>query len=186
MNKHKWMLTILISVFLIITYYTPLVSSITDNRLVFDSWPMFRHDPNHSGYTNIVDSTDSAKLIWTYKTFGMIKSSPIIVNDLVLFGSSDWDVYCLNASSGNIMWIYSTNGEIHSSFAVYNNSVFVGSDDGYLYCLDITTGDLFWKSMIGGKIRSSPLIFENNILLGSGKHDFFSLADIIFFFLLFK
>ena len=175
MNKHKWILTILISVFLIKTYYTPLVSSITDNRLVPDSWSMFRYDPNHSGYTNIVDSTDSAKLLWTYKTFGMIKSSPIIVNDLILFGSSDWDIYCLNASNGNMMWIYSTNGEIHSSFAVYNNSIFVGSYDGYLYCLDITTGSLFWKSLIGGKIRSSPVIFENYIFVGSGDHDFFCL-----------
>jgi len=178
MNKKKWLLTILIPTFLLTAYFTPLVSGLGDSSLFSDSWPMFRHDSSHSGYTNNSDSTDSAKLLWKYKTFGMITASPIITNDLVFFGSRDWDIYCLNSSNGKLVWIYSTTGEIHSSCAVYNNSVFVGSDDGYLYCLDKTTGTLFWKSIIGGKIRSSPVILDNQIFVGSGDHDVFCINSL--------
>ena len=173
MIKHKWLLTVLISVFLISCQYTKFVFCNNDTVFVSNCWPMFRYDACNSGYINNGNFTNSSELLWKYETFGMIKSSPIIIEDCVLFGSSDQNIYCLNASTGNVIWITSTDGEIWSSFAANNVSVVAGSDDGYLYCLDVETGSLFWKSRIGGKVRCSPLIYKDSIFVGSSNQDFF-------------
>ena len=174
MNTHKWLLPILLSVLIIQSTQTTFVSS-SDTTLVSNDWIMFRHDPAHTAYVNSTDLTNSYKTLWTYKTSGMIKSSPAIANGCIVVGSRDWNIYCLNANTGKLIWNYSTGNEVNSSPAFSNNSVYVGSDDGYLYCIDLTRGTLIWKSIIGGKIRSSPAIFENQVYVGSGNHDVFCL-----------
>ena len=48
------------------------------------------------GVVHAVSSRDG-KPLWTYRTMGEIKSSPVVVNDLVLVGSYDGNLYGLDA-----------------------------------------------------------------------------------------
>jgi outer membrane protein assembly factor BamB len=67
----------------------------------------------------------------------------------VYIGSSDFLVYCLNASSGNQIWNYTTEAEVYSSPAVAGGCVLAGSYDGNVYCLNATSGFEIWRYPAG-------------------------------------
>ena len=171
MRKHAWMLIILL-IILIDAYYTYLASchSISSSN---DEWVMFRHDPGHTGYTTSTTPKSFVKLLWTYETWAAVRTSPTVANGCVFVGSSDWNVYWLNASNGKILWHFQAENEINSSPAIDDGHLYVSSDGGNIYCLDIATGATLWTSTIGGFVRSSPAIAEGRLYVGSGDHDIF-------------
>ena len=76
-------------------------------------------------------------------------SSPAVVDSTVYFGSSDGNVYAIDAASGVARWSFATGAVVHASPAVVNNVVYVGSWDSYFYALDARTGELKWKFKAG-------------------------------------
>jgi outer membrane protein assembly factor BamB len=171
MRKQKWMIII----FFIIILQLYCMSSVSSANSGPNEWPMFRHDPSHSGYTTGGTPTGTVKLLWNYETRSLVRSSPVVVNGCVFVGCSDWNIYWFNASNGEIMWHFPTGNEVRSSPAIDNGSLYVGSDDGNVYCLDIATGMPLWTAQIGGFVRSSPAVVEGHVYVGSGDHDLFCL-----------
>jgi outer membrane protein assembly factor BamB len=185
MGKHKWLLIISISLVLLQQHHATTASA-ADTLSVTDDWTMFRHDPNHSGYTHAADLAGSFEFLWAFKTWKGVMSSPAVADEYLLVGSRDWRIYCLNTSNGNQVWNYSTGNEVHSSPAIHDGFVYVGSDDGYIYCIDIPTGNLSWRSEVRGLVRSSPAVAEGCVYIGSGEHGVFCLdasdGDIIWIY----
>lgn len=82
-------------------------------------------------------------------------------------GSSDHNVYCLDASSGTQIWAFTTGGLIgRSSPAIFNNRVYVGSWDNRVYCLNESNGLQIWSFITGGVVRSSTVV-EVRVFVGS-------------------
>lgn len=124
------------------------------------------------GYYYAVDSK-TGKLKWKFKTGGeqwsgeigflglkpadrymddlwdFFLSSPVInpdkQNPSVFFGSSDGNVYALNANTGELKWKFGVKGSFHCSPVLYKNTLYIGSWDANLYAIDITTGKERWK-----------------------------------------
>ena len=65
-------------------------------------------------------------------------SSPAVVNGVVYVGSSDSNVYALNATTGKVTWSFTTGDYVLSSPAVSNGEVYVGSVDGNIYAIGNT------------------------------------------------
>jgi outer membrane protein assembly factor BamB len=63
--------------------------------------------------------------------------SPVVVNDAVIFGGTDQNVYCVNTRNGKLMWQFRTEGEITGAPAVSDRLVLVGSMDKTLYALPL-------------------------------------------------
>jgi outer membrane protein assembly factor BamB len=105
--------------------------------------------------------------IWSYKTEGVVGSSPAVVDGLVYVGSRDQNVYSINASSGALIWNYATAGVVDSSPAVFNGRVYVGSYDKNLYCLNASTGTVVWNYPTDGFVYSSPAVAYGSIYFGS-------------------
>jgi outer membrane protein assembly factor BamB len=116
-------------------------------------------------------------------------SSPAINADdknlTLYFGSSDGNLYALNASTGKQKWLYKTNGLIHTSPALYQGSIYFGSWDTYLYKLDANTGKLQWKfktkeqpeyHLLEG-IQSSPTCANGLVYFGARDGFFYALDD---------
>ena len=131
-----------------------------------DWWPMFHHDPAHSGYSTSTAPTTNQTL-WTYKTGGHVDSCPAVVNGIVYVGSEDGNVYALNATTGELAWKYKTGSGVDSSPAVVNDTVYVGSEDDYVYALNATTGALLWKYKTGDAVESSPAVIGGVVYVGS-------------------
>jgi eukaryotic-like serine/threonine-protein kinase len=111
-----------------------------------------------------------------YTTGDEVRSSPTVANGVVYFGSDDYNLYALNATTGAKLWNYTTGGEVHyttgdevrSSPTVANGVVYFGSDDYNLYALNATTGAKLWNYTTGGEVRSSPAIANGVVYFGSG------------------
>ncbi|HSD07493.1 PQQ-binding-like beta-propeller repeat protein [Flavobacterium sp.] len=103
-------------------------------------------------------------------------SSPVVNPDAkdpsVFFGSSDGNVYALNANTGKLKWKFAANGSIHCSPALYKKTLYVGSWDANLYAIDIKTGKQRWKFETGNKvgfkgIESSVAVANDMVYFGA-------------------
>ncbi len=73
---------------------------------------------------------------WTFKTNGVITSSPAIDSDgNIYFGSWDKKLYALSPD-GTLLWSFTTGGVIRSSPTIGpDRTIYFGSSDGNVYAI---------------------------------------------------
>ena len=132
-----------------------------------DWWTMFRHDANHTGYSNSTLPIEPSHLWNTSGTIkGSVRSSVAIADGKIFVGSSDKKVYALDAATGGQIWSYSTNDVVESSPAVADGKVYVGSDDGRVRAY-LASGAEVWSNVTGGPVKSSPAVADGIVFFGS-------------------
>ncbi len=102
-------------------------------------------------------------------------SSPTVWKGIVYFGSSDGNVYALEADSGELKWKFKTGDVVHSSPAIADGTLYIGSWDTYLYALDAASGNEKWRFKTGEDpvahnhvgIQSSVAVMDGVIYFGS-------------------
>jgi outer membrane protein assembly factor BamB/orotate phosphoribosyltransferase len=124
-----------------------------------------------------VESTAGAfELVWEYRhpvvaDLGSVtaRSTPAIVRDMVMFGTSSGDLVCLSASTGAPLWRRANDASsfkgVRSSPTASGKTVFYGGYDGNLYALRVETGETVWVSRCAEYIGSSPAIVSDLGLL---------------------
>jgi len=96
------------------------------------------------GELNKLDA-QTGKLLWRFQTQGKeIPAPPTVADGMVYFGSTDGNVYAVNADNGAQLWQFPTDGTILGSPTVDTGVVYAGSDNGSLYALDAKTGNKLW------------------------------------------
>lgn len=166
--------------------------SIYENTVYFGSF---------DGYYYAVN-TKTGKQLWKFKTGGeywyretgvegamdnlwdYFLSSPVIYKDhkqaSVLFGSSDGNVYSLDAKKGSLNWKFKTDGPIHSTPVIDKNILYIGGWDANLYAINCTTGKEKWKFSTSTKtgfkgIQSSVTVADGMVYFGARDPYFFAL-----------
>jgi len=107
-------------------------------------------------------------IAWSYRTGGLVWSSPAIGSDgTVYVGSYDDKLYAIN-KNGALKWTYVTGGDIYSSPAIgADGTIYVGSNDGKIYAIN-PDGTLKWSLPTGGAVYSSPAIgSDGRVYVGS-------------------
>jgi outer membrane protein assembly factor BamB len=115
--------------------------------------PMFRGNLQHTGVYNAAGLPKFNGLKWKFHTNGRVISSPAVVAGTLFVGSTDGNLYALDASSGSQKWKFTTPSWIVSSPAVASGIVYFMGYDNNLYALDAATGQLKWKFQTGGEKR---------------------------------
>eukprot|EP00937_MAST-01D_sp_MAST-1D-sp2_P006468 g6468.t1 len=84
-----------------------------------------------------IDIYRNGSIVWTFQTGAPIEAAPAVTADGVLvFGSLDYSLYAVNATTGQGLWRYDMGLYVNSRPAVgQNGTVFVGSYDGMFYAL---------------------------------------------------
>ncbi len=77
--------------------------------------------------------------------FDVYLSSPVVAEGKVYFGSSDGNIYAVDAKEGELRWKYTTGDVVHATPAFAAGTIYIGSWDSYFYALDATTGKLKWR-----------------------------------------
>jgi len=83
-----------------------------------------------------------------------IRSSPIVMGNLLYVGAMNDYVYCLNTTKGNVVWSFKTGGVVAASPSVYSGKVYIGSGDSFMYCLNATSGSQLWSYNTGSSKAS--------------------------------
>ncbi|HWB24609.1 MAG TPA: PQQ-binding-like beta-propeller repeat protein [Chitinophagaceae bacterium] len=143
----------------------------------------FRNGPQHNGVYTGNTNFDNVTLHWQFSTGGAIRSTPLVVNNKIYFGSADHYLYCLD-TSGRQLWKFETEAGIHSSPAVADGIVFFNDRDNNLYALGATDGKQHWKKSLGKTpdyewsfdyYLSSPLVDNSTVYSGSGDGNLYAI-----------
>lgn len=136
---------------------------------------------------------------WKFHTGGMLIGSPTVSNGRIYFGSTDGNLYAVDAESGAQRWKFDAKSRIPSSPAISGGIVYFTAYDGSFYAVDASTGVLKWKFQTGGERRfagkhlhgvqpvsetmpdpfdcylSSPVVWQGAVYFGSGDGNVYSL-----------
>ncbi|MEE9489116.1 MAG: PQQ-binding-like beta-propeller repeat protein, partial [Thermoplasmata archaeon] len=132
------------------------------------SWSEFRGNLNNTGYSiSRVPSRNGSFL--RFDAHFQVRSSPVLSDGVLYFGSDYGHVYAVNISTKKEVWNLSTGGEIWASALVVDDKVFVGSTDNNFYAIDRQSGIPVWTFPTGDDIPSSAKHVNGTIVFGS--HD---------------
>jgi outer membrane protein assembly factor BamB len=138
-----------------------------NNGLQNSSWPMFHHDPQHTGRSPYNPDGNWPTVKWKFWMDGMTLSSPAINTDGDIYiGASDFqDSFFSIKCNGIENWRFTSDDFIISSPSICSDGIiYVGSNDGNLYAI-FPNGTQKWRVNIGsGWVKSSPLIDPNGII----------------------
>lgn len=111
-------------------------------------------------------------------------STPVIYLDnkvsLLIFGSSDGNMYAVDAKKGTLKWNFQTKAAIHSTPVLEKSTVYFGGWDGIFYALDCKTGKEKWKFSTEIKtgftgIQASATVSDGIVYFGARDPYFFAL-----------
>lgn len=134
-------------------------------------------------------SSTNPTLLWNYTTGDLVWSPPDVVNGVVYVGSTDGNIYALNATNGAKIWNYTTGGMILASPTVVNGIVYGGSSNGNVYALNANSGVKLWNftagapasnfcginANAGSAVGSSPVVADGVVYIGSYNGNIYAL-----------
>lgn len=134
---------------LLLSLFVPFVSPLS----LAQDGAMFRGDLRHTGVYGGPGVPNFNRIKWKFHTNGRVISSPAVVNGVAYVGSTDCNLYAIDAQSGTLKWKFETKGWVVSSPAIVSGMVYFLSYDSNFYAVDAATGQLSWKFATGGERR---------------------------------
>jgi outer membrane protein assembly factor BamB len=130
------------------------------------------------GYIYAIDA-DAGTQIWKryagglqpdtlWSSMAQIRSSPIVVDDMLYVGAMDGNLYCLDTTTadGTVEWTYTvsdTESGLGGSPIVSEGVVYIASGDGRLYAIDAAAGTQIWNVTLTPSNRymsGTPTVIE--------------------------
>lgn len=102
-------------------------------------------------------------------------SSAVVHDGKVYFGSTDKNLYALDAETGEQVWSFTADEAIHSSPVIKNGKIFFGTWGTKLFALNVNTGSELWHFQGGTDpqhfamqgITAAPVVDNNNVYVGA-------------------
>lgn len=119
---------------------------------------------------------NSGDIRWTFDTGMRIVGSPAVGDDVVVFGSANYNIYGLDAKTGNEIWTVTTNQAVMGAATIYENTVYIGGGDGKMYAIDIHSGQIIWTfNDLKNYVLTRPLVYDNKLYFGCWDTNFYAL-----------
>ncbi len=129
----------------------------TSNNITYEDELIFELERNNTEPTQK----------WAINLDGPIQSTPLLLNDLLIVGSSDGKCYGLELMRGRKKWTFPTKGQFIASPVLDGNTVYLGSTDHYLYALESGSGRQKWRYDTGGPIFATAAVAQNTVCIGA-------------------
>ncbi len=129
--------------------------------------PMSTPAPVEAPAVNLHAMVDSVLPIWSFRVEDAVRSTPLVHNGIVYFGSYDNNLWAIDAKEGSLIWKFPTEAGIGSSPVYGGGAVYIGSSDSHLYAVDARSGKRKWAFQAQGKIYTTPLIALGLLFFGS-------------------
>jgi outer membrane protein assembly factor BamB len=136
-------------------------------------------DSNRIYFTTEIGSafkfTSRGRKIWETHTRVPTRSSPVLVDSLLIFGNDNGEIIALDSQSGDSIYAKQIGGQFYSGLTVSDSLIFVGNNNGVLYALKILTAEIVWQFDSKARILMNPAIDDKNVYFGNLEGEFFSL-----------
>jgi len=97
-----------------------------------------------------------------------VYSTPEIRSNIVVFASTDGNVYGLDVSTGVQAWRYHTDRPMAASPRISEGLVYIGSSEGKFRALDAASGKLAWEfDGVQGFVETKPLVADGKVIFGA-------------------
>ncbi len=177
-TNFKAVVSVILAILILLTFSVPeSVWMKTTEASQSCIWFCFRGGSKRTGEVHVECGPQSEELnyLWEYSAIAQVKSSAVIAESKVFFGSEDGKMHCLEQSNGNQLWETDVSQDIHSSPAFSMGNIYFGCDDGVMYCLDSENGEIVWTFETEASIHSSPTIYNQRLFFGSYDHSIYCL-----------
>jgi outer membrane protein assembly factor BamB len=97
-----------------------------------------------------------------------------VANGVVYTGSTNGDLYALNAATGSVRWTYPIGTGLVSPPSVANGVVYIGANSQEtVYALNAASGKKLWSYNLssagpGETVKSSPAIADGVLYVNAG------------------
>ncbi len=92
-----------------------------------------------------------------------VRSSPVLVYNMIFVATCDGYIYAIDPSSGNIVWQKQFPDTFFGGFAVdANRNLYIAGEK--LWCIDPWSGNTKWSYELSGQAYGSPVISEDGII----------------------
>ncbi len=107
--------------------------------------------------------------IWTFNTGSKIGSPLSLYKRVLYFGTSEGEVFAVDAKKGTLIWKSAVSSEVISAPAVVDGYVIVRSVNGELHSLSSKDGSLLWSNQqrtpsLTLRGTSAPIIYNDLVL----------------------
>jgi outer membrane protein assembly factor BamB len=109
------------------------------------------------------------KVLWELDVPGAVESSPLLVGNLLYFGSWDHHLYAVDIRTHKVRWTFEADDELNSSPAYSSGMVFIGSDAGSLYAVNAKTGRERWRAQSYSHFPNGREYFYATPAVGYGR-----------------
>jgi outer membrane protein assembly factor BamB len=112
----------------------------------------------------------SGKLLWKLRADNQIMGGANWWTDgkktYILFGSYDYFLRCVDASTGTIRWKYEAQNYLNATVAIEKNRAVFGGCDGFLHAVDIATGKKITSTEVATYVAGSVALENSRAYLG--------------------
>ncbi len=115
-------------------------------------------------------SLPTKKILWEYETEGQLSGSANIVEEgdrrYILFGSYDYYLYCLDATTGALVSRFESNYYINGAVALSGRFAVFGGCDALVRKVDVLKGVMTDSLLLDAYVPASPAIDGNTAYIG--------------------
>ena len=169
---------IILSILTVCFLFEQSVSAAGDMKVL----PTFRGNHHNTGVFP-GPAPVKGKLKWKFKAESRIRSSPIVHNGVVYFGSSLRTrkgklpyLYAVDSETGKMLWKFKTETSINNSPVIDGKTIYVGDNYKTLYAIDLDTHKLKWVFKAKEDFDlASPIVIDQKLYIGNMDDNFYAL-----------
>ena len=106
-------------------------------------------------------------VVWANDDINFVSSQPVFINNKVIFGSRNGNLYAVNLADGKIVWHTTLKQQKMYPSASKNSNRIIVANDRECYALDAADGTVKWTFTANEMLFSPPLIVGNTVYFGS-------------------
>lgn len=119
---------------------------------------------------------DNGTLVWKFKTIGAtyfpkgeIQKAALVKDEVVYFGSRDYNIYALDAKTGRGRWnMKQQNGWITATPIEYKGNIYFGTSDAHIfYSMNKESGVTNWTIPVNMRVYGSAIAHKDIIYFGT-------------------
>jgi len=109
----------------------------------------------------------TGKTLWHHALPSRAESSPLILGNLMTFGTEDGTVFALNTRNGKTVWTYSAAGAVKGALAFSQGRLYFGDYGGQVHSISARNGREYWTASPGGRFYSSGALAWGRFYVGN-------------------